>query len=206
MVHSLPMLENGDRLSPAEFRRRYELRPDLKKAELIAGVVHVASPVRINEHGEPHAILAGELTNYRRSVRGVRLADNTTVRFNDGSEVQPDLLLRHTARTGGRSIVDSEHYVIGAPELCAEVAASSASYDLHDKKDLYRRHGVQEYIVWRVDDEQIDWWRLRDGEYEVLEPSADGLTRSEVFPGLALDLAALTAELRALWSTDGPGS
>jgi len=40
----------------------------------------------------------------------------------------------------------------GTPELLVEVAASSASYDLHDKLTSLPAHGVQEYIVWRVYD------------------------------------------------------
>ena len=39
----IPPLENGDRLTVAEFERRYEAMPELKKAELINGVVHIPS-------------------------------------------------------------------------------------------------------------------------------------------------------------------
>ncbi len=42
---AIPPLENGDRLTRAEFERRYEATPDLKKAELIEGIVHLPSPV-----------------------------------------------------------------------------------------------------------------------------------------------------------------
>ena len=40
-----------------EFERRYEALPDIKKAELIEGVVYVASPVRFDQHAEQHADL-----------------------------------------------------------------------------------------------------------------------------------------------------
>ena len=50
-------LENGDRLTRREFERRYAARPDIKKAELIEGVVHMPSPVRFAGHGEPHSLL-----------------------------------------------------------------------------------------------------------------------------------------------------
>lgn len=49
---SIPPLESGDRLTRAEFERRYEAAPEHFKAELIEGVVYVASPVRIF-HGNP---------------------------------------------------------------------------------------------------------------------------------------------------------
>lgn len=73
----------------------------------------------------------------------------------------------------------------------AEVAASSVSLDLHAKLHVYRRNGVREYVVWRVDDQAIDWFVLREGRYEPMRLGPDGVYRSEVFPGLWLDAAAL---------------
>ena len=83
-----------------------------------------------------------------------------------------------------------EGYVEGAPELIAEIAASSVSYDLHDKLNAYRRNCVREYVVWRVWDRVIDWFVLREGRYVPLE-AEDGVYRSEVFPGLWLNAAAV---------------
>ncbi len=48
---ALPILENGDHMSQAEFHRRYEAYPEDTKFELIGGVVYMASPQRI-DHGE----------------------------------------------------------------------------------------------------------------------------------------------------------
>jgi Uma2 family endonuclease len=81
--------------------------------------------------------------------------------------------------------------IAGAPDLVAEVAASSASYDLHDKLAAYEKNGVREYIVWRVLDRDIDWFVLRDGGYERLAPEPDGTLHSTIFPGLWLDPAAM---------------
>lgn len=52
---ALPRLENGDHLTRAEFERRYDAMPGLKRAELIEGVVYRPSPVRAY-HAEPHGI------------------------------------------------------------------------------------------------------------------------------------------------------
>ena len=79
------------------------------------------------------------------------------------------------------------------PELVSEIAASSASYDLHDKLAAYERNGVLEYIVWRVQDEAIDWFRLHDGKYRRLPRRKDGVLCSKVFPGLWLDVDAMIA-------------
>jgi Uma2 family endonuclease len=119
------------------------------------------------------------------------MGDNSTVRLDLDNEPQPDALLLIAPEHGGQSRLDNDGYIVGAPELLAEVAASSASYDLHSKLHAYRRNGVREYVVWRVLDAALDWFVLRAGQYERLLLGSDGLLRNEVFPGLWLDPAAL---------------
>jgi Uma2 family endonuclease len=182
-------LEPGDRLTRPEFERRYEAMPHLKKAELIEGVVYVPSPVRHEGHGRQHSALNYWLSVYGASTPGVEVSDNATVRLDLDNEPQPDLLLRIVS--GGQSRVDSDGFISGAPELVAEIASSSAAYDLHQKLTVYRRHGVREYIVWRVLENAIDWFVLRDGRYEPLHTDETGMLRSEVFPGLWLDAATM---------------
>lgn len=183
-------LEFGDRLTREEFERRYEAMPHLKKAELIEGVVYMPSPVRIDHHGRPHMHLNYWLTAFEAATAGVLVADNTTIRLDLDNELQPDaLLLIDPARGGQARIV--EGYVEGAPELVAEVAASTASYALHVKLNVYRRNKVREYLVWRVLDQQLDWFVLRGSQYERLAPDAQDWLRSETFPGLWLDAGAL---------------
>lgn len=186
-----PPLEPNDRLTREEFERRYEAMPHLKKAELLKGTVHTPSPVRMDRHGEQHADLVGWLFIYKVSTPGVRAADNTTIRLGREDEPQPDALLMIPRERGGQAAVDEDGYPDAAPELAAEVASSGASYDLHVKLEVYREHGVREYLVWRVGDRAVDWFVLRGGQYELLAAGADGILRSEVFPGLWLDPAAL---------------
>jgi Uma2 family endonuclease len=189
---AVPPLQNGDRLTVAEFRRRYEAMPHLKRADLIDGVVFMPSPVSHQWHGVPHAHVVGWLFIYHAHTPGTQAGDNSSLRELDlHSEPQADVNLRILPTHGGQSRTDAAGYIIGPPELVVEVAASSANYDLHDKLDLYRRSGIREYVVWRVWDQAIDWFVLRDGRYDPLPPSAEGPYRSEVFPGLWLDAAAL---------------
>lgn len=185
----IPPLESGDRLTRVEFERRYEAMPHIKKAELIEGVVYMASAVRAKRHGQPHAAIMAWLGSYWIATPGVDLLDNTTVRLDEDNEPQPDALLR--IDVGGQSIISDDDYVEGAPELIVEIAASSASYDLHDKLKVYRRNRVQEYLVWRVYNKKFDWFRLDRGEYILLEPNADGVICSQVFPGLWLAVSDL---------------
>src|SRR5581483_11992715 len=130
-----PMLESGDRLSRAEFHRRYCERPDIRKAELVLGVVYVASTVRAL-HAQPHARVILWLGTYQVRAAGVKLADNLTILLDDETEVQPDACLWREEPGGPH--LDAESYLVGAPQVVVEVAASSASYDLHDKKEAYR--------------------------------------------------------------------
>jgi Uma2 family endonuclease len=188
----IPPLEQGDRLSRAEFERRYEAMPHVKKAELIEGVVHMPSPVRANRHSDPHADLMWWLGTYRVSTPGVRVSDNGTVRLDEENEPQPDASMRIEWAYGGQARVDEDDYVEGGPELAAEVASSSASIDLHDKLRAYQRNNVREYIVWRILDGVLDWFVLRRGRYAPLKPTKEGIYQSKVFPGLWLDAAALT--------------
>jgi Uma2 family endonuclease len=188
-ILTIPPLENGDKLTRHEFERRYHAMPNLKKAELIEGVVYVASPVRAKQHGKPHARIMGWLGTYEAATPGVEALDNTTVLLDTDNEPQPDALLR--IETGGQSRINKDDYVEGAPELIVEIAASSASYDLHEKLKVYRRNQVQEYLIWRVYDHQFDWFRLQQGEYIQLQPNADNIICSQIFPGLWLDKTVL---------------
>ena len=127
---------------------RYEAMPNLKKAELIDGVVYVGSPVS-PPHSTSHARLMTWLGVYTAQTPGIDCADNATVRFDLLNEVQPDALLRVV--DGGQSKIDGgKKYIEGAPELIAEVASTSVSRDLHSKLNLYYRQGVREYLVWRA--------------------------------------------------------
>ena len=184
-------LENGDRLTRIEFERRYSAMPKLKKAELIERIVYIGSPVRAKSHGQPHAAIMAILSAYWVATPGVDIGNNSTVRLDLDNEPQPDALLR--LEFGGRSIVSADDYVEGSPELIVEIAASSAAYDLHDKKQVYRRNGVQEYVVWQVFENKLDWFSFQSGEYVPLQPDDNGVVRSLVFPGLWLFVPSLLA-------------
>ncbi len=183
----LTILENGDRLNRQEFERRYRAS-NIKKAELIEGIVYVASPLRFNSHSKPHSQIIGWLVAYQARVTGLEVGIEPTVRLDDENEPQPDAVL---FRLGGNAQIDSEGYIVGSPELIVEIAASTASYDLHSKKRVYEHHGVKEYIVWRTLEQQIDWFILNNGQYKRLEPDESNVIRSQEFTGLWLNVPAL---------------
>jgi Uma2 family endonuclease len=193
--NGMPPLESGDRLSRAEFERRYAAHPEIKKAELIEGVVYVPSPVRIRQHSRPHSNMVTWLGVYRAHTPGTDGGDNGTARLDLENEPQPDAYLRLEPAHGGQSRITEDDYLEGPPELIVEIAASSASYDLHDKKRVYQRSGVQEYLAVQIYEQRVDWFVLREGVYETLTPDESGVLKSKVFPGLWLQPAAL-------WSGD----
>lgn len=179
---SLPPLHNGDHLTRAEFERRYAAYPHVKKAELIEGVVHMPSPVSVN-HGKAHANAIAWLGLYRANTPGLHLADNATIRLDLENEVQPDAVLYIASERGGQLVVEDD-FLSGAPELVVEIAASSAAYDLHEKLRVYRRNGVQEYLVLLAHEQETRWFQLVEGAYKLLQPGEEGVLRSQVFPGL----------------------
>ncbi|MFM2168482.1 MAG: hypothetical protein RIS79_2853 [Verrucomicrobiota bacterium] len=187
----VPPLEQGDRLTRQEFHRRYEAMTNVKKAELIEGVVQMPSPAKLKKHGKPQMQVATWIGNYSASHPKTEAADNATVLLDFDNEYQPDLFLRILPEHGGQSRTTEEDYVEGAPELVVEIASSSAGYDLHAKKNAYRRNGVREYLVWITRENRIVWWKLVEGEFVEIQPEPDGLLKSTVFPGLWLDAPAL---------------
>jgi Uma2 family endonuclease len=185
----LPPLENGDRLTRDEFERRYHAMSHVKKAELIEGKVYMPSPVRAANHGRPHAQIMTWLGVYCVATPGTDLIDNGTTRIDLDNEPQPDALLR--IDIAGQSYISDDDYVEGAPELIVEIAGSSASYDLHEKLNVYRRNQVQEYLVWQTYEQKLNYFRLKGQEYIILEPDANNAIKSEAFPGLWLAPNAL---------------
>jgi Putative restriction endonuclease len=199
---AIPPLENGDRLSLVEFKRRYEVMPEGCKAELIEGIVYMAAALRFKSHGRPHGRMMTWLGIYEYETIGVEIADNVSVYLDSDNGPQPDIALMVDPDRGGQTRITDEDYIEGPPELIAEISASTVSIDLGAKKNAYERNGVQEYIVWRVLDEAIDWFVLQDGQYVELLSDEDGITRSRIFPGLWLDRSALiqgdTKRVRAI--------
>ncbi|MBT9311103.1 Uma2 family endonuclease [Leptothoe kymatousa] len=154
-------------------------------------MVYVPAALRYRRHGKPHGAIMGWLAAYGAFTPGVEVADNTTVRLDLDNEPQPDALPHINADCGGQSRISDDDYVEGAPELIVEIAASSAAYDLYEKKTVYRRNGVREYVIWQVTENEISWFSLENGDYQPLLPDGQGIIQSKVFPGLDLPILAL---------------
>jgi Uma2 family endonuclease len=147
------------------------------------------SPLK-RPHGSRHGNLIVWLGTYQHETPGTEFFDNATTILGEEAEPQPDGCLLISAPGHGQTREEND-YIAGPPELMAEVAAGSEAIDLHLKRDDYERAGVQEYVVVLLRQQRVIWYRRRGNRFEELVPGADGIYRSEVFPGLWLDATAL---------------
>jgi Uma2 family endonuclease len=183
-----PPLHNGDRLTQAEFHRRYEAYPEDVKFELVGGTVYMASPLR-RRHAWWHVRLSMLLGLYEMETPGVEALDNATTILGKTSEPQPDLALRILPEFGGQSVDTADDYVDGAPELLLEVAYSTQSIDLQRKKADYQAARVQEYVVLCIEEKELHWFNFKSRR--AIAADAQGICRSKAFAGLWIDGPAL---------------
>ena len=191
-----PLLREGDHLDSKEFLRRWDAMPDLKRAELIDGIVTMPSPVS-RPHATIHGKMSGWLYLYDDSTPGCEFGLEGSWVMSGDSVPQPDLFLRMLPEFGGQS-GEERGLGAGAPELIVEMSGSTLTRDLGVKMELYRRTGVREYITVVLNPRQIIWRELSRGRYREIKADDDGLLRSRVFPGLWLDPDAVWSAKKSL--------
>jgi hypothetical protein len=183
--------QSGDRMSVQEFLETWERMPDVRFAELIDGVVYMPSPVSY-EHGRLDTQMQVVLATYAgRSGVCHAVSNATWLMLN--SAPQPDIALTLLPEFGGQTRIDRSGLAVGVPELIVEAGRTSASYDLGPKRALYERAGVPEYVTVAVETKEIQWRTLRAGHYVHMQPDAQGVFRSGVFPGLWVSETAFRA-------------
>jgi Uma2 family endonuclease len=187
---TLPPLENGDHMDQKTFHERYEAMPEDVRAELIGGIVFMASPQKL-PHGRTNKNVGRWLDLYEDATEGTESVAAVTNLLGPHSELEPDDCLRILPEYGGQTQEDDDGYLIGAPELVVETAATTESRDLHHKKADYEKAGVIEYVVVALRSREVFWFVRRRGKYQRIARDADGIHRSKIFPGLWLDPDAL---------------
>ena len=199
---SVALLEPGACFPRTVFHALYEQTPPKFKAELIEGVVHVASPLS-RRHGGPHLKFGMILSVYEDATPGLEACDNTSVYLSDRSEVQPDLFLRVRRDHGGRSRTvsttksgdvtsdDDGGYLTTGPEFVLEIARSSFTVDYHGKRRDYLAGGVREYVVANVVARTLHWFDFTAGTDVPVPVPEDGVLKSKAMPGLWLNGPAL---------------
>ena len=203
----VPPLRDGDRLDIDEFLRRYAADKVVYSAELLQGIVHITRwrethdgeettvpPISAEGHSEPHASLITWFGNFAAATPGLKaLSPITTILPSQTTGLEPDAVLRILPSHGGAATVGADKFLHGAPEMLAEISFTSGARDFGKKFDAYQADEVPEYLVWRTAEKEVHWFALKRKKYVALQPHADGTLRSEVFPGLWLDVPALLA-------------
>jgi Uma2 family endonuclease len=187
-LNAVPLLETGYHLSADEFHERYKLLPDEQHAQLIEGIVYMASPIS-RLHSVPHATITGMCVVYSANTPGLESSANGTVRLDRKNEFEPDGYMRIV--DSGRTRIFDRHYLEGGPEFVFEVSNTTVTMDLHEKFDVYERKGVQEYLVWQVQEQRIELFIAVKGKFRKDDPDVDGILKSKVFPGFWLDTRAM---------------
>jgi Uma2 family endonuclease len=186
----VPPIENGDRLDQKTFHERYESMEEDVRAELIGGIVYMASPQKL-PHSKTTKLVGRWLDEYEENTPGTESYPGASDILGPDSQPEPDHCLIVLPGCGGQTSTNKKGYFVGAPELVVETSATTESRDLHQKKADYEKAGVREYVVAALRSERVFWFILRAGEFATLKPGSDGIIRSRIFPGLWLDPEAL---------------
>lgn len=111
------------------------------------------------------------------------------VKFDEGNILQPDVLYIKEERKA-ELIKDR---IEGAPDLIIEILSpSNAYYDLRQKKDIYEKYGVKEYIIVDPVQQNADLYIQQNGVF-VLHQKAQ-LTetlKSVLLPGFDIEVSKL---------------
>jgi len=189
-VKSVPLLKNGEKLDQKTFHARYEACPPGFRAELIGGIVHVPSPLK-RRHGRYDLRVIHWLAEYEAETPGTEVLTNTTDILGPHSEPQPDACLLILPESQGQTGEDRHGYLTGPPELVAQISDTTERLDLGTRKRDFEKAGVREYLVVALRKQEVFWFIRRRGKLRALSLGPDGILRSETFPGLWLDPAAL---------------
>lgn len=157
---------------------------DEQRWELIDGIPYNMTPAPAIKHQQLLGNLSLELMTYLKGKRCRSFVAPTDVVFDEFNVVQPDLLV-----VCDRSKITDAN-IQGAPDLVVEILSPSTSRkDRREKRALYERFGVKEYLVIDPINETVERLRLVRGKYG--NPDVFGWDESmklAVFPELELNL------------------
>ncbi len=171
------------RSGPYSFADFLSLLREDQKADLIDGVIYMASPEKIDNN----RLLLWLGTMLRQFIEerglGKLTINRVAYRLSDKNAPEPDLAVVRTDRLG----IMKSGYVDGPPDLAIEfVSPDSVERDYHDKRRRYEAAGVEEY--WIIDAEEAKATFLVRGPSGFVEGAVeDHIYRSRVIPGFAID-------------------
>ena len=164
---------------------------DGQKADLIDGVIYMASPdTRISNTlgGFIYQLIEGYIT--ARNIDGFTFISRFACKINELRAPEPDV--GYVRPEHGHRVHD--RHMEGGPDIAVEIVSrDSKSRDYSEKRQLYESAGVTEY--WIVDPIQrrVEFLRLTDGGYEPVPLEDNRIFRTVVIPGFWLDVEWLLA-------------
>lgn len=148
----------------------------------------VMSPSPIPAHQAISVKLVQAISNFldSKNDNGFLAHAPADVKFDDGNVLQPDILYISEERKA--EIV--KDIIQGAPDLIIEILSpSNAYYDLRQKKDLYEKYGVKEYIIVDPIAKDADVYVLKDGVYYLHQKAQKNETlNSLLLPGFNIEI------------------
>jgi len=172
------------KLEPKFTYADYRTWPDDERWELFEGVPFAMTPAPGIRHQRISGNFFGELRNFFRGRGCVPFDAPTDVVLDDDTVVQPDVFV-----VCDRDKI-TEDNIQGAPDLVVEILSPSTRIrDKREKKALYERFGVREYLIVSPDEELVERYRLVERRY--WSPDIfnwDETLTSSAFPELTLNL------------------
>jgi Uma2 family endonuclease len=178
-----------DRITVEEF---YQLVPDGQKADLLDGVIYMASPDSIRSNdltGFIEYLMRG--FNAARKLGGRVFVTRVAYRLSKYTAPEPDVGYVGPNRVHLIRATD----VKGGPSAAVEVVSrESKARDYIKKKRAYQKANVTEYWIIDPIKESVEFNRLENGVYQVVALEDGHIFQSTVLPGFWLDVNWLLAD------------
>ncbi|HUT93383.1 MAG TPA: Uma2 family endonuclease [Thermoguttaceae bacterium] len=170
----------------------YAFVSDGQKADLIDGVIYMASPDsrRANDlTGFLHWLLRGFLE--RRGIGGKVVFSRFAFRLSEFSAPEPDVAYVRPERVG----LIGEGGMRGGPDVAVEVVSRESRHRDYDlKRQLYEEAGVSEYWIIDPIQKRVEFLLLEEGRYQLAPLDENRLFRSRALPGFWIDVDWLLAD------------
>ncbi|MEO3402778.1 Uma2 family endonuclease [Mucilaginibacter sp. CAU 1740] len=151
----------------------------------------IRSPSPIPIHQVISVKITQAIANFldQKEDNGFLVSAPMDVMFNDVNVLQPDILYISENRVA--ELVKNR--LEGAPDLIIEILSpSNAYYDLRQKKDIYEKFGVKEYIIIDPVQENADLYLLQNGVYHLHQKAQKNeILNSVILQGLSIELTKL---------------
>lgn len=137
------------------------------------------------------------INEYRVRTVGLYACINVGVKLGDVF-VNPDFMVMIGKGHHNQCKPDFENdYFVGPPNFIMDIHNDLNSEFIQERKQLYEKSGVQEYVIVHENLEWVEWNRLEKGKlfkkkkFQEVQPDENGIIKSSSLPGLWIPINAL---------------